>query len=323
MITAFKRRIKRFVAAFSFLWKPLLRLAYRRTLRMDDKEAKRAWFKRLWYLRQWAHPPRPIGIAVYDVASVDGLRLTVSLNETSGGHLYYGMPSLDAPEINFLKKIIRTGDTVFDIGANIGYYGLIAAKKVGPAGMVYMFEPASATRKILEENIRLNGISNAKISNCAFGDNDGEKEIFLNSQSGLASFNQTFRGSVIGSEIVKCVTLDKFIGEHAIDRIDFLKIDVEGFEPEVLRGGKNFLNNRRGTIIMAELDGKNLSPSDRSAAFAINFMKNLGYEALLINRRSRCLEFAGPENEKDGINFVFARRNDPRFREMVGMDLRI
>ena len=84
------------------------------------------------------------------------------------------------------SSILKEGDVVLDIGANIGYYVLIESKLVGKTGQVYAVEPVTSTFELMQKNLQLNGLTNVSASNFAFGEKDGESEIYVCNESNFA-----------------------------------------------------------------------------------------------------------------------------------------
>ncbi|MEN3009270.1 FkbM family methyltransferase [Pseudothermotoga sp.] len=123
---------------------------------------------------------------------------------------------------------INRGDVVFDVGAHVGIFTCLAGLIVGNEGKVYAFEPLEEYVQILKRNVELNKLSNVVIVKKAVGD-----------QNRSASM----RGILVADEEgeVSVTTLDRFVQENDVDRINFLKMDVEGYERKVLLGGMDSL----------------------------------------------------------------------------------
>jgi FkbM family methyltransferase len=143
------------------------------------------------------------------------------------------------------RVVIKRGDYVIDAGANIGFFAFLASEKVGLEGKVFTFEPASKTHELLENNIKLNGKKNIIIVKNALGDSKGELEFTLSDSSGENS--GFFQGSY-NKEIVKQITLDSFIKENNIKKIDFIKADIEGMERNLLMGAKETIRKFKPKI---------------------------------------------------------------------------
>lgn len=146
----------------------------------------------------------------------------------------------------FSKKIIREGQSALDIGANNGYYSLLFSHLVGNTGKVYSFEPQEQAFNRLLRNLDENHIKNVFTYQLALGDSDGELDLHI---SGIEDGESSFVPIEISSATkkVRVTTLDSFIGKIGAD---IIKIDVEGWENSVIKGGRDFLSKNRPVIIL-------------------------------------------------------------------------
>ncbi len=142
----------------------------------------------------------------------------------------------------------------FDIGANVGQ----SAKKIiqyFPNATLYCFEPVEKTYKLLAENMR--GYQNVNTYKLALGNFKGEMEISLRENSEWNSLDKTlneiFKSSVAALEIIEVDTVDNFVKDNNISKIDILKSDTEGYEIEVLKGAKYCLENNLIDILYIEV----------------------------------------------------------------------
>jgi FkbM family methyltransferase len=151
------------------------------------------------------------------------------------GEAAYGVKHKDWPELNWIKEhCIRPGDVVIDCGANHGFSTVLFAKWVGPQGKVYAFEPSSHNMALLKENLRLNGITNVICHQVAVGAASGTVSISSHPNASVV-LDATANHSL---EKVSLVRLDDVLeGETP----NFLKLDVEGFELEALKGASRTL----------------------------------------------------------------------------------
>ena len=137
---------------------------------------------------------------------------------------------------------------VFDVGANIGITALMFATLV-PEGHVHVFEALPKNALFLRENIYNNKINNCTVNAIALGDYNGS--IFM---QGSGSSSHVAQSNVLGTVNrggdIPIKTLDSYITENKIDEIDFMKIDVEGFEPAALAGSKALIENHRPIVFM-------------------------------------------------------------------------
>jgi FkbM family methyltransferase len=157
-----------------------------------------------------------------------------------------------------LEELIQPGWTVVDVGANIGYFTLLMANRVGPQGKVIAFEPLSENFRILKENIKLNDHTNVVAENYALMSR-AERIELRSATPGAITWVASVRideQSAVESQSVEAVTLDEYVEKNGSAKIDFLKIDVEGAEASVLEGATNLLDRDRPTLLieMHELD---------------------------------------------------------------------
>ncbi len=141
------------------------------------------------------------------------------------------------PERQLVKRLLRPGMHAVDVGANIGYYLLLLARAVGPGGRVSCFEPDPDNLIELERNVRLNGLNGARVYPAAVGAEDTTVELRGGINSVIAA----------GGEIrVSLVCLDSVVTRP----VDFLKIDVEGYEGHVLAGARQVLTEDRPNLFL-------------------------------------------------------------------------
>jgi FkbM family methyltransferase len=144
----------------------------------------------------------------------------------------------------FCEKV-KPGDIVFDIGANVGFFTLLASKLVGSNGHVYAFEPLPRNLSYIEEHIRLNGVMNVTV-----------KPIAIASASGSASFgdgenDSQGRLSEKGEHHVATASLDDLIANGIAPMPAFIKMDIEGAESDALGGAKSLLDAAGLTIVLS------------------------------------------------------------------------
>ena len=146
-----------------------------------------------------------------------------------------------SPEGPYEKSgaVLGKGDYVIDAGANVGMFSLLASVKTGPSGKIFAFEPVPKTRRLLARNIELNNFKNIEIVPLALGEMKGELTLFSDPKN-----LQTPSGvSRTGLEEIKSrqTTLDEFVEQSGISKIDFIKADIEGMERNLLRGTEQTL----------------------------------------------------------------------------------
>lgn len=168
---------------------------------------------------------------VYDV-EVDGIKLRcwVGENFTEQMLVERGLHK-DAPGIERIKSVLAPGDVFVDIGANCGLFTLFAARAVGPEGRVLAIEPSPKMVRRIRFNVSANGANNVTIAQTAVGADNGNATLYGGNHPGLASLCATVGGS--GTE-VPVAPLLSLVERANLDRIDVLKIDIEGYEDRAL-----------------------------------------------------------------------------------------
>jgi FkbM family methyltransferase len=142
-------------------------------------------------------------------------------------------------ELPFVRRVLQPGENVIDIGANYGVYTLPMAQKVGVSGHVWAFEPSASTAQFLAQGIEANGFGHVTLEQKAVSSAPGSAQLALHVHSELRSI---VHGAVPsgGSEKVSLVTLDDCMDRFRWRDIDLIKIDAEGEEVNIVKGGRRF-----------------------------------------------------------------------------------
>jgi len=177
-----------------------------------------------------------------------------------------------------VKKHIqpKQGDIFIDIGAHAGAYCIRAAKIIGERGKVIALEPHPENFKLLLSNIAYNKLNNVIALPVAASDADGISHLYVTAHgTGSHTLVKHEKNKYVSELIVRTVTLDSIIERFKLSRLDWIKIDVEGAELKVLRGGEKALKIARKLII--EVWNEN---SD----YIFNLLKSYGYKIYPIQR---------------------------------------
>jgi FkbM family methyltransferase len=143
-----------------------------------------------------------------------------------------------------LVEHVRRGDVVFDIGANAGYFTLLASRLVGPEGRVVAFEPLPRALELLRRHVELNAVENVQVVDAAVSSRDGEA---LFRDDSLTMGRLTDDGDIR----VRLVALDGLCAAGELPVPDVLKIDVEGAELDVLEGARTLLAERHPALLVS------------------------------------------------------------------------
>lgn len=209
-----------------------------------------------------------------------GLKMRLTLKDWVQFNLFiYGQ--YEDNETKLVRKLCRDESVFFDIGANVGYYSLIAGK-TNKNNRVYAFEPVSKTFARAAENIKLNHLNNIFLHKKIISNRTELASINVGNENnwGMSSLVQHdhLSGDV---EKVESITLDNFVKEEKITRLDLVKIDVEGFELNVLQGMKETLIQFKPIILIEILD-QNLAANGHKPADIYHFLWELGYRSYKI-----------------------------------------
>ncbi|MDT5269284.1 MAG: hypothetical protein QOH49_1470 [Acidobacteriota bacterium] len=207
------------------------------------------------------------------VATVDGITYQLDLGEYIDSSIYFG-GCFEPDTTAAINRLCRPGMTVVDIGANVGCHALRFGKLVGAAGRVVAFEPMTWARAKLVRNIELNGFSNITVEAVALSDSAGSREAYFRSswQSGEESDPESLRRDTITFD-----TLDAYAERNNISRVDLIKLDVDGHEFKVIRGGARTLAAHR-PLILIELGPHLLAGAGDDIAEMVEFLSSLGYK---------------------------------------------
>lgn len=208
---------------------------------------------------------------------VQGSKMILSLNDLgiSRELALYGVHEKNSTEE--VKTIIKPGMKILEVGANIGYYALIETKLAGPSGYLYAIEPAPHNFESLKKNLELNGIRNVDLHMAAFGESRGKAKFYVYDRGNLSSFIKREDMGMKYEEVeVEIMTLDDFL---RFKKVDFIRMDVEGFEKEILKGSENALSEgNRPKYFFIEVHSELLHKKDSSAGDILGFLKDHGYE---------------------------------------------
>lgn len=195
--------------------------------------------------------------------------------------------SLAEPEILGLSGLVRPGDVCFDIGAAYGMYSFPLAELVGPAGRVYSFEPQEVPGRILAAGKRCCGARNLNLTRAAVGSGTGTLDMTLPVHFGLPVRGHAHvpgheppgpltRFSTMRTWSTPVLSVDGFRDQHSVNGVRFMKIDVEGFEPAVLRGARRTIESDHPTLLL-EIEDRHLTRHGNTAEAFSRSLRDLGY----------------------------------------------
>lgn len=195
--------------------------------------------------------------------------------DARGRHALLHPPRAHPAALAFLGP----GAVAIDIGANLGEWTVPLARAVGAGGQVLACEPAPLAAKALEATLGANALRQAEVIRCAVGDHDGSAEFTVPVVTSAQADSGTARIGAAGPDhetlSVALSSLDSLVAERGLDRVDLIKIDVEGHERQVLDGAEATLGRFRPTLVIEtghEAEGDRQAIHDR--------LRGLGYRML-------------------------------------------
>lgn len=188
---------------------------------------------------------------------------------------YWGQ---DLGELRFLWKFLRPGMVFLDIGSYHGMYSLVAAKRLEKEGQIVAFEPSSREFSRLRLHLRWNGITTVHSERCAVGSSATETTFFqiTSGDATRGGLHAPASDDSVEEIRVRTIRLDPYISSFPLDRVDLVKLDVEGGEMEALRGAAFILTNFRPMLICEVLDATT-QVWGYEARDIIEFLSALGY----------------------------------------------
>jgi FkbM family methyltransferase len=236
-----------------------------------------------------------------------GLRIIIN-PDTEIGRAIYLSGRYEPSTMHVMQRLLPEGGCFVDVGGNAGMFSLAAAAKVGVAGSVYVFEPSPREYKALRRNVELNALSNVTTLQQALSDSSGTTALRIAEvwHSGHNTLGEAFAYEDVETTdhvVVQMTTLDEFARDLSMDRLDLIKIDVEGAELKVLRGGRETLTRMRPVVILELFDAA-LRKSGASADAVRAFFDDIGYTLLRIADATGSLAFGNEPGESLSANVV-------------------
>ncbi len=208
-------------------------------------------------------------------------------------------------ESSFVQRYLKPGMTVLDIGAHHGFYSLLASLVVGPGGRVYSFEPSPRERNALLKHLRLNRRTNVQVMDFALGNENADANLYVvdGNQTGCNSLRPPVVLSGTSSAKVRVARLDDWLEQQKISHIDFVKLDVEGGEIQVLKGSERLLERKPRPVILMEVQDIRTQPWGYRSKDVVEHLNRRGFTWLAINRNGYLEPLDISAIEFDG-NFV-------------------
>jgi FkbM family methyltransferase len=190
----------------------------------------------------------------------------------AGEHGYW-LGSYEMNKRLAFERLIPPGAVTYDIGANVGYFSLLAARLAGPEGQVYAFEPLPRNIDYLKKHVAINAIENIEVVEAAVSAQSGEAHFDLGASSAMGHLAES------GGITVRMVSLDEMLAAGELRPPDYMKVDVEGAEYEALKGAQELLAQHKPILF--------LDTHQREAHLpTIELLKKLGYTFEILDGKS-------------------------------------
>jgi FkbM family methyltransferase len=214
--------------------------------------------------------------------------------------------------VSLSRRLIGPGDIIVDVGAHIGLWAMGAARLTGKVGVVHAFEPVPENHERLLRNLRLNHVENVRVAMVALSDRAGPATMYRPSycNSGHPSLGK--REGVDRPLRVDATTLDDYCTENGLERVDFLKIDVEGAELLVFRGARRVLTAVNAPAIVFEVNDDTARQLGSSAKAVKSLLAGHGYRLFRFDRQ-RLTPVDPDASESPGDLFAFRAHHFQRY----------
>ena len=196
-------------------------------------------------------------------------------------HDLYRFGVFEEKQTAVLKEYTPPGGVFVDIGANVGYFAVLASRWVSDSGQVFAFEPAPATFKDLLSNLALNDCKNVRVFSDACSDQSGSAIMIIGKDSGWSRLSAGGGGDIE----VTTIKLDEFIEQNNLERMDVLKIDTEGADYKVLLGARRSIECYRPTVL---LETDHIVDFGHSLEDVQRFFAGLDYKTVLMQDDNSC-----------------------------------
>jgi len=208
--------------------------------------------------------------------------------------------SYEEETTKLFSEILKEEMTVLDLGANIGYYSLLAGKQIGEKGKVFAFEPWHESFSLLQKNIEVNGFKNIIPVAKAVSNQCGRQKLFLASDPGQHSLGGDANCESVEVDVT---SVDEFVREQNIS-VDLVKMDVEGAEMSVLEGMAETISKNPHIRIITEFVPGHLELNNCSPSAFLEKLFSYGFKLYVINDEKHTRELMTPDNTDDFIKSI-------------------
>jgi FkbM family methyltransferase len=252
--------------------------------------------------------------------------LTVSIGEmtvflaprgSTAGDIWVGLHS-ESHEVSLILNMLEPGMVFFDIGTNAGLFAISAAKRIG-GKQVFAFEPTASTCELLKQNLQLNRVADVNVEQMALGDSAGAGVLQVNVR-GKDILNPLSNAShhdqhAVRQENVRIITVDTFMEEHDIPRVDVMKVDIAGAELMMFRGARRLLERVDAPAIMYEGLGSHTRGFGYHPVEILWFLESCGYTLFSLSSDTGAVAELRPDYQYDLI-VIAAKPGRPTYEKL-------
>ncbi len=194
--------------------------------------------------------------------------------------------SIDGPyekaSVDLIRSTLKKGCVCLDIGANIGYWSLVLARVVSKTGKVFSFEPDSDNFKLLTKNIEVNGYKNVVLTQKAVYSKTTVIDFYIKADFGV---DQRVYDPGDGRKSVKieAVSIDDFCVKNGIEKVDFIKMDIQGAEAMALKGMRKLVKKSRNLAMLVEFWPTSLKNCGSSGEDFLKLLDNMGFKVQIMD----------------------------------------
>jgi len=217
----------------------------------------------------------------------DGMKMKYTNGMNSISSIMMRRGSFEDAELRLCLSNLTNDSVFFDVGANVGLYSIAAAKRF-PSAKIHAFEPVPSTLSLFRQNLAKNDIENGHVTLNELALSDAVGEVYITSDFHSSNYITTPE-SKYSKTLIRCTTIDNYVREKGIDRLDFIKVDVEGHELKVAKGAEETLTKLRPRVL-AELNKGDFKFFDRRVTDEsefIDLMAEFGYTYCVIDDDDR------------------------------------
>lgn len=235
-----------------------------------------------WYVRRkflnFLYPQDKIKILH---TNYSGVGILIRANEDVGKSII--AKRFEFKELQYIKSQMSENAIFIDIGSNVGLFSLVVAS--GSASIqVHAFDPLTLNNNLLASSAKINGLENIIINESCIGNYDGVVQFSVATDSAYSSIRDSGRKTELKKITLPIIKLDTYANKIKLQKIDFIKIDVEGAEKMVIEGANQIFKNSklRPKMMMIELCDKNLRAFETSVKEMVLVLERLGYKAFVL-----------------------------------------